>query len=87
MAPTGDSSTSPKVPEYTVEEKAWLKKNHGDEFHFLDKLGSSIHRDYEREEGREYLRGWMQQEKDGKFPELNDGGKDDGVQERQLQER
>lgn len=44
---------------YTQEEKAWLKKNWGDEYHFLRAYGLSIYKDEDREEGRRIVRGLM----------------------------
>ena len=58
-ASTSDS-TEPKasrgVPPYTDEEQALIVKQYRSEFHFLQDLGLSIHKDEDREEGRRALR-------------------------------
>lgn len=47
------------APEYTAEEKKWLKDNYGNEFHFLSSYLLNIHKDEDREEGKLILRGLM----------------------------
>jgi hypothetical protein len=47
----------------SAEEKAWLKKNSGGEYHFLQTYGLSIYKDEDREEGRSILRALMRAEK------------------------
>lgn len=48
------------------EEKAWLKKHYGDEFHFLREHGMSIYKDEDREDGRTLLRMLMRAERESK---------------------
>ncbi|ETS86608.1 hypothetical protein PFICI_00436 [Pestalotiopsis fici W106-1] len=45
---------------YTTEEKAWLKKYHGNEYKFLQSHGLSIYKEDQREEGRAIARNMMQ---------------------------
>ena len=52
------ADTSP----YTTEEKQWLKKHWGGEFHMLQAYGLSIHKEDDREEGRAITRGLMRQD-------------------------
>ncbi|KAH7375178.1 hypothetical protein B0T11DRAFT_323239 [Plectosphaerella cucumerina] len=49
--------TMPDSPPLTAEEKAWLNKHYGGEFHFLHSYGLSIHKEEDREEGRRIVRG------------------------------
>lgn len=44
------------VRDYTELEKAWLKENYRDEFHFLRDQGLSIYKEEDREEGRLIMR-------------------------------
>lgn len=47
------------VKPYTDAEKAWLKKNYKDEYHFLQQNGLSIYKDEDREDGRALARSLM----------------------------
>jgi hypothetical protein len=47
------------VKPYTDAEKAWLKKNYKDEYHFLQQNGLSIYKDEDREDGRALGRSLM----------------------------
>lgn len=61
-ATSGSISANPaSVPAYTPEEKEWLKHRSGynDEFHFLRAHGLFIHKEEDREEGRQILRTLM----------------------------
>ncbi|KAL2024417.1 hypothetical protein VTK56DRAFT_8228 [Thermocarpiscus australiensis] len=49
---------------YTAEEKAWLKRNFGDEFKFLLQHGLSIYKEEDREEGRAIARALMEEDDD-----------------------
>lgn len=82
----GESSTvgamdkmafSDKFPAYNSEEKAFLKEEWGDEYHFLREQGLNIHKEEDREEGRNVLRAFMDMEKDNHMsfdptPDYND---------------
>ena len=48
------------IPPYTAEEKAWLKQHYGNEFKFLQQHGLSIHKDEDRETGRQIVRTFLQ---------------------------
>ncbi len=48
------------APQYTAEEKKWLKDNWGDEFHFLRAYALSIYKEEDRDEGRRIVRGFME---------------------------
>lgn len=47
---------------YTAEEKAWLKKNYKDEYHFLLQHGLKIFKEEDREDGRAIVRAFMKEE-------------------------
>jgi hypothetical protein len=49
-------------PPYTEEEKAWLRKNWKNEFHFLASYQLRIYDEDDREEGRTILRAFMKDE-------------------------
>ena len=51
-------------PRYNDEEKAFLKENFKDEFHFLQMYGLSIYKEEDRDEGKEILQGLMMGEMD-----------------------
>lgn len=42
---------------YTAQEKQWVKKNYGSEFHLLASYGLSIYKDGDREEGKAIMQG------------------------------
>lgn len=48
------------TPPYTQAEKAWLKKHHGDGFHFLRTYGYSIYDKEQRAEGRRIVRAFVE---------------------------
>ncbi|KAI9692669.1 MAG: hypothetical protein M1820_009463 [Bogoriella megaspora] len=52
-------STMPPLPPLTSEERQWLKRYYGSEFHFLASYGLSIYKDEAREEGRTILKALM----------------------------
>jgi hypothetical protein len=47
---------------YTAEERNWLQRNWGGEFHFLGAHGLSIYKEDDREEGRRIVRAMMRQD-------------------------
>ncbi|EER43916.1 signal sequence receptor alpha subunit [Histoplasma capsulatum H143] len=49
-----------RCPQYTPEEKAWLKKHYGGEFHFLRSFCLKIYNDEDREEGWYIVRAMME---------------------------
>ena len=61
-ARNGLSIPGQNAASYTAEEKAFLKKNCGSEFHFLTQHGLKIHDEEDREEGRAILRAVMRED-------------------------
>ena len=59
---TSSSTQNPYQPRHTPAEKAWLKENWKDEFHFLASHGLSIYKDEDRQEGKAILKGLMDEE-------------------------
>ncbi|KAK4541571.1 hypothetical protein LTR36_007868 [Oleoguttula mirabilis] len=57
--------TSKASPPYTAVEKAFIKDNFRDEFHFLRDHGLSIYKDEDRDEGRRIARAIMSAEGEG----------------------
>jgi hypothetical protein len=64
-------TTSPSPPCAT-EEKAWLKKNWGNEFHFLLSYGIKIYNEEDREEGRAIVHAFMEEDDEDLVPEVRD---------------
>jgi hypothetical protein len=52
------------VPPYTAEEKRWLKKHWGGEFHFLLAYQLRIYDEEDREQGRLTARALMEADED-----------------------
>jgi hypothetical protein len=67
VKPKSDARTQSairNVAPYTAEEKQWLKKHYGDEYHFLMSFGWKIHDEQDRAEGRAVLRAFMEKEEE-----------------------
>lgn len=54
-----------RPPRYSPEEKAWLKKNYGNEFKFLRAHGLKIYKESDRQLGEDIMRGMMATEASG----------------------
>lgn len=48
------------APGYTAEEKKWLKKHWGSEFHFLNSYQLKIYNEEDREEGKAIMKALME---------------------------
>jgi hypothetical protein len=59
---------------YSTEEKAWLNKHYGGEFHFLRTLGLSIWSVEDRDDGRSIVRSWMAEDGGEPVGEKSRGG-------------
>ena len=64
-------ATEPGLPPLTPAEKAWLKANYRNEYHFLLTYGLHIHKDEDRAEGRSILKALVA--KDEPESDSNDG--------------
>ncbi|KAF1913067.1 hypothetical protein BDU57DRAFT_457153, partial [Ampelomyces quisqualis] len=64
------------VAPYSAEEKAFLKKYYGSEWHFLLQHGLRIHKEEDREDGRAILRDIMREDKmsDGEQSDDHENG-------------
>ena len=59
---TASSQTQNTLNPLTKAEKKWLKDNSGGEFQFLREQGLSIHKEEDRQEGREIMKAMMEDE-------------------------
>lgn len=74
ISPISGLTSANETRPYTNEEKAYLKENWGDEYHFLLDHGLSIHKDEDRLEGRSILRAFKDTASDEEFDDDDELG-------------
>ena len=77
------STSGQNAASYTTEEIAFLKKNYGSEFHFLNQYGLKIQSEADREEGRGILRAVMRE--DDMLSDSSSSDKEDDFDESEFQ--